>query len=257
MSLNFSHGQKIANEYNNKNKIVKSIYYLDDDDDNNKILDKIRLNNKTTSFFPNISDFKESEQVDRIYVCGETGCGKSTFIKEYVLKFIDKYSKSPILLFSSKLEDKALDSIKKINRVDINDDIHINPFTLKEISSNGCPTLCIFDDCEDFSNKKITNEVSRLRDEILRNGRSYGIFSIYVHHNPSDYKSTRNQIFEANKIVIFPKRSGQGTYNYLLEKKLFLQKDTVNLINSLKSNFVCINKQIPKCIISDKYIILL
>ena len=58
----------------------------------------------------------------------------------------------------------------------------------------------------------------------MRNGRSLGIYSIFVHHNPTaDYKSTRNMIFEANKVVIFPKRSGKGTYNYLMEKNLLLR----------------------------------
>ena len=97
--------------------------------------------------------------------------------------------------------------------------------------------------------------MARLRDEILRNGRSFGLYSIFVHHNPTDYKATRNMIFEANKVVIFPKRSGKGTYNYLMEKKLLLSKGHIDLINNLKSQFVCINKQVPKSIISDKYII--
>ena len=76
-----------------------------------------------------------------------------------------------MLLFSSKREDKALDDIKQIIRVKIDDDIHVNPYTLKEISSNSKPTLCIFDDIEDFPNKKINQEVARLRDEVLRNGQ--------------------------------------------------------------------------------------
>ena len=76
-----------------------------------------------------------------------------------------------------------------------------------------------------------------------------------MHHNPTAYRETRNCIFEANKVVIFPKRSGKGTYNYLMEKKLLINKADMDLINNLKSNFVCINKQIPKCIIADKYII--
>ena len=86
--------------------------------------------------------------------------------------------------------------------------------------------------------------------------RSYGVFSLFVNHNPCDYYKTRSQIFEANKIVIFPTRSGNGTYDYLLEKKLHLKKDIIKKINCLKSSFVCINKNIPKLIISDKYILL-
>ena len=82
------------------------------------------------------------------------------------------------------------------------------------------------------------------------------ISSIYLdYYNPTDYKATRNMIFEANKVVIFPKRSGKGTYNYLMDKKLLLSKECIDLINNLKSSYVCISKQVPKCIIADKYII--
>ena len=252
MAINFEkEGKKIADIYNH-NAIVGEVYVLEDADDG---LDKIRINDDTY-FFPAITDYKEDEQVDRIYVTGETGCGKSSFIRSYIQKFIQQYPKAPVLLFSSKNEDGVLDDIKNVNRVVIDDDIYNNPYTLKEISGNGKPVLAVFDDIEDFANKKINNEVARLRDEILRNGRSYGIYSIFVHHNPTDYKATRNMIFEANKVVIFPKRSGKGTYNYLMEKKLLLSKEHMDMINTLKSSYVCINKQMPKSIISDKYIIL-
>ena len=242
-------GKNIATVYTADGDATKEVFLSEEDGG----LEKIRLNDDSV-FFPDITRY-EDDQVDRVYICGETGCGKSTFIKQYVQHFLAQYPKGTVLLFSSKQEDKSLDGIKQIKRVKIDDDIHVNPYTLKEISSNTKPTLTIFDDVEDFANKKINNEVARLRDEILRNGRSYGIYSIFVHHNPTDYKATRNMIFEANKVVIFPKRSGKGTYNYLLEKKLLLSKENIDLVNNLKSSYVCINKQIPKCIISDKYII--
>jgi hypothetical protein len=252
MSLNFEgDGKLVANIYNPNNKIIKQVFA--DEEENG--MDKMRINDETY-FFPAIPDFEKDDQVDRVYVCGETGSGKSTFIREYIMKFLKMYPKATLLLFSSKKEDKQLDDITTLKRVNIDDDIHANPYTLTEISSNSKPTLTVFDDCEDFPNKKINAEISRLRDEILRNGRSYGIYSIFVHHNPVDYKSTRNMIFEANKVVIFPRRSGKGTYNYLLEKKLLINKEQIDMINTLKSSFVCICKQIPKCIISNKYIIL-
>jgi len=252
MSINFDgEGKKIANIFSPKGKIIKEVFV----DEDNEGLDKIRINDETY-FFPSIPDYETEEQVDRVYVCGESGVGKSSFIREYVIKFLQQYPKATCLLFSSKTEDKQLDDIPSIIRVKIDDDIHINPYTLTEISSNTKPTLTIFDDIEDFPNKKINKEIERLRDEIMRNGRSNGIYSIFCHHNPTDYSHTRNMIFEANKVVIFPRRSGKGTYNYLLDKKLLISKDQIDMINTLKSTYVIICKQIPKCIISNKYIIL-
>ena len=252
MSINFEkRGKNVANIFSPTGKNIKKVYVEEDVEG----LDKIRINDETY-FFPTISDFEKEEQVDRVYICGESGCGKSSFIREYVFKFLEQYPKATILLFSSKTEDKQLDDIPKLIRVKIDDDIHANPYTLQEISSNSKPTLTIFDDIEDFPNKKINKEIERLRDEIMRNGRSMGIYSIFTHHNPTDYKATRNMIFEANKVVIFPRRSGKGTYNYLMDKKLLLHKDQIDMINTLKSSYVIVCKQIPKCIISNKYIML-
>lgn len=253
MSLNFDEqGTAIANIYSPDGKPLKTVFA---DEDEETGLDKIRINDDTY-FFPCIPDFEETEQVDRVYVCGETGCGKSSFIRQYVMKFLQQFPRATVLLFSSKKEDKCLDDIKRISRVVIDDDIVANPYTLAEMSGQTKPTLVIFDDIEDFATKKQNKEIERLRDEVLRNGRSYGIYSIFVHHQPTDYKATRNMIFESNKIITFPKRSGKGTYNYLYDKKLMLDKDTIDKITTLKSSYVCISKQQPKSIISDKYIIL-
>ena len=247
----------IATLYDNS-KIKNIVSYIDSDklpDDTEK-LTQIRLNNPNETFFPYINDFKETNQTQRFFVSGESGVGKSFFIVKYILEFKKKYPKSKILFFSSKLQDENIDKLKFIERVNVDDDILTNPYTLAEIAENSKPCLVVFDDIEDYQSKKITKEIDRLLNEILRNGRSYGIYCIYTHHQPADYKATRNLCFEATHCVIFPKRAGKDAYNYFLEKKLNLNKKIVEKINGLKSNFVCIKKNIPKCVISDKYILL-
>jgi energy-coupling factor transporter ATP-binding protein EcfA2 len=222
-------------------------------------LKRIKVMRKNEFFFPIVRTFDlknpKCEQVDKIYICGPGGCGKTTWIRQYISLFKKKYPKSEVLLFSSKDHDKKIDDLG-VKRLDIDDEVLQNPFTMQELSKMSSPVLTIFDDIENFGNKKINIEIARLRDEILTNGRSYGIFCLYVHHDPCDYKSTKTQIFEANKVIIFPKRCGQGTYDYLLEKKLHIGKKTIGEINSLKSNWICINKGMPNTIISDKYILL-
>ena len=255
LSLDKKNGEKIVASIYKDSKIIGDVRYIEEEDVKGQCLKKIRLNEKDEAFFPCISEWDKTEQVDRCYISGETGCGKSTFIKAYVQRFHKRYPRSKILLFSSKAEDKMLDNLP-IERMNIDDDIHNNPFTLKELSTKSKPLLTVFDDIQDFPNKKINNEVARLRDEIMRNGRSYGIYSLFVHHDPCDYKSTKSQLFECNKVIIFPKRCGKGAYNYLMDRKLHLSSKNINVINSLKSNYVCINKGVPKYIISDKYIIL-
>ena len=90
----------------------------------------------------------------------------------------------------------------------------------------------------------------------MRNGSS-GIYILYTHHDPCDYKKTKSQIFEASSIATFPKQSGENAYDYLYDKKLHLNKVTIKAISKTKSKFVLINKGNPKYIISDRYIVLL
>lgn len=246
----------IANLYENS-KVKNIISYIDNDDlPDGERLTQIRLNNENEMFFPYINDFHTEKQTQRYYICGESGVGKTTFLVRLIFEFHKKYPKSKILFFSSKTQDENIDKMKFVERVEIDDDILTNQYTLPEITENSKPVLTIFDDIEDFPNKKITKEIDRLLNEILRNGRSYGIYCAYTHHQPSDYKATRNLIFEATHCVIFPKRSGKDAYNYFMEKKLNLNKKIIDKINGLKSNYVCIKKNIPKCVISDKYMLL-
>jgi len=251
--------QPIANIYK-KSNLSGEVYVIQDENmkEDEQALLKIRLNVEDECFFPAINDFFETNQTQRIYISGSTGTGKTTFLAQYIINFHKKYPKAKILFFSSKTKDDIIDKLKFIERVKVDEDIVENPFTLAEMTAGGKkPILCCFDDIEDFQTKKINKEIERLLNEILRNGRSFGIYCIYTHHQPNDYKATRNLIFEASHCVIYPKRCAKNTYDYFLEKKLNINKKNRDLINTLKSNFVCIKKDIPQAVIADKYVLLL
>lgn len=258
MSLSLTHcdkAEELAIIYKGE-KVKNKVYYVDEPE-TDKNLKLIRLNNDDDTFFPSINDFKETQQTQKIYLCGESGCGKTTFLVAYIYNFHKKYPKAKILFFSSKNEDAVIDKITYIERVKINDEMLNKPYTMAEISADSVPSLCVFDDIEDFPNKKITKEIDRLLNEIIRNGRSYGIYCAYTHHQPSDYKQTRNLLYEATHVITFPARCASGSYDYLYRQKLNLNQKAINTINKSKSKFVCIKKKIPKCVIADKYLILL
>lgn len=257
-------------DYSKKNKpiayllkngqVIDKIYYVDEDDlpKGEKILKKIRLNDKEESFFPVIKTFEGEEQNERLYICGESGCGKTyNMIRKYAELFHQKYPQSRILIFTSKLQDKAIDDLKYIERVLITEDILDNPLAVSKLAKLSKPLLTIFDDIEDFPNKKITKEIERLRNEIMRNGRSSGIYILYTHHDPCDYHATKSQIFESTAICTFPRQSGDGAYDYLYKNKVYLSDKIINSIKKNKSKFVIINKKVPKYILSDKYIVLI
>jgi GTPase SAR1 family protein len=254
--LSYDDGKLIANVYNDREKLVNPIYYNDLDERQTKITNKLRI--EKGFIFPEIQKIdKDDEQTERLFISGPSGVGKSSFIAQYIHFWSVKYPNCPILLFSSKKEDKQLDGIKNLIRVQIDEDILVNPFTLNEITIKKKPAyLCIFDDIEDFSNKKVSNEVRRFCEECLRLGRSYHIYSIVVHHQPTDYRATRNYLLESSAVVIFPRRAPSNVYNYLLEKKLMINKDNINLINKLNSNWVYIRRSYPNTITSNKYVLI-
>lgn len=259
MSLNYVSGKKIANVFDKRENLIESVYYKEiDEKDKREVNNKLRINEKEGYIFPNIEKFdKNNEQTERLVVLGSSGSGKSTFIREYIYHWQKIYPKSPIFLFSSKKQDKTLDDIKGLKRVEIDDDILSNPITISEITMKKSDAyLILFDDIQSYSNKKIIAEVHRFCEECLMNGRSYGIYTIVSHHQPTDYRATRTYLIEATSVIIFPKRSSNNIYNYLLEKKLMLSKNNINLINTLNSNWVCIRQHHPTAIISDKYILI-
>ena len=251
---------------NNNSKIISNavingkhqyIYINDIDDlkDTDKQLTKMRLNNDNDFFMPYIPNY-EIKEPELIYISGSTGCGKTIFCRNYVITFLKKYPKSKVLLFSSKTKDDNLDDLP-ITRVNIDEDILINQISLSEIEAMSKPVLVIFDDIQDFPSKKINIEIARLRDEILRNGRDRSIYGLFVYHDPTDYHNTKTMIKECNKMVIFPRRAGVGIYDRLMTTYLKIPLKMQNVITKLKSKFVMINRNVPRYILTDKYIILI
>jgi len=240
----------IAHVYRN-HKRSTPICYVEDDPEG---VDLLTLELPTETFFPEITDFLKTNQVDRLYVCGQTGTGKSTFIRSYCEAFRQKYKKARICLFSNKDVDEILDDI--VERMPCDEEtLFETPYTMAYLASRSKTTLVIFDDIEDFP-KDIRKEVTRLQGECLRCGRSNGIYTICVHHDPACGYETKGQLFECNMWVTFPKRSGRGVYDYLYDKKLKLRPDIKRFIMKEKSNYVCIKKDFPFSVVSDKYIIL-
>ncbi|MBS3925928.1 MAG: hypothetical protein KGZ34_04475 [Nitrosarchaeum sp.] len=251
-----SNGIPIATS--NENGIDELIYYVDRDDlpEGAKLLERIRLNQPEDYFFPLIKDYK-NEEANNIYISGPSGVGKTLFIRSYIKHFLKKYPKAKILLFSSKTKDKNIDDIKSVQRIRIDDDMIINPMTLSEISSKSTPVMTVFDDIEDFQNKKLNIEINRLCNEVIRNGRANHIFNLYVNHDPCDYNKTKLFLKEATQVVMLPYRAPKTTYNLIMEKYLKLDKKTQNQLINLKSKYVVVNRGRPEFVLSDKYIMLI
>lgn len=219
------------------NKKLKILYdNLLKDNNKNKVFN---IDNNTM-----LPIFDPNEERKVFYIAGMSGCGKSTFTGEIIEQYIKMFPKNRIILFSNKPSDPALDKFKKLIRIELDDELLEVPITLDELKNS----LVIFDDVEYTPNKKIGEELDRIRDLILQQGRSYKISFCYISHQLTNYKHSRVILNECHCCVLFPKLTTTYALKYLLEKYFGFNKHNINKLKNLPSRWVCVNK-IPPCVI--------
>jgi hypothetical protein len=229
-----------------KPKADNKIIFLDTKDD--KGLKDIEL--KDNSILQAVPYVHKTE---RVFISGQTECGKSYWMKNYMNQLRRMDEKKNIYLFSDVQEDEEIDKIKKLTRVVIDDNVIDNipdPLNFKN-------SICIFDDYDSIQNKKILDVIQNFRDALLKRGRHENITLLISSHLSNDYKNTRIIMNECNKIVIFPKAGNVYALKYLLNKYIGMDKKQIQKLMSLPSRWVMIHKNYPQYIIYEKGIYIL
>ena len=183
-----------------------------------------------------IFDTTKERQV--FYVTGMSGSGKSTYVSKLVEIYHKLFPNNSIYLFSNKPEDPALDKFDYVKRIKLDDSLVDDPIQLPELKNS----LVIFDDIEAIPNKQLANEMDRLRDMILQQGRSYKVSFCYVSHLANNYKQTRTILNECHAITIFPAMCTKYSLKYLMEKYFGFGKHDLSKLLSLPSRWVTIHK---------------
>ena len=199
-----------------------------------------------TDIFPIID-----EPSYRIYVSGLSGSGKSTFIAEFLKRNPVKKG-AGIFLFSPVEKDEAMDKIKNVIRVNL-DDVEKElkkEFTIEEVPEG---SVVIFDDCESFP-KKVAKRYLELRDIFMERGRHRFISTITVSHNCCNGHSTKVCIRESQYWILFPKHNSRDTRNIL---KLYggLEKNQIDEICDMKTRWCFYHKSIPRYAIGQHSVI--
>jgi hypothetical protein len=181
------------------------------------------------------------------YIAGMSGSGKSTIASKMIYNYHKTFPNNRVILFSNKPEDPALDKHKFLIRAVLDEELYTDPFTLDDIRD----TLIIYDDVEYIKDKEINNELDRLRDLILQQGRSYHISFLYICHQLTNYRNTRIILNEMMECIIFPTLTTTYSLKYLTEKYYGMNKNELMKLKSLPSRYVCLRK-LPPCVIYDK-----
>jgi energy-coupling factor transporter ATP-binding protein EcfA2 len=237
----FSHtkslnSKPIAHDFN-------KIIYLNDDREPNSI--------KTNNEF-HLMPRNDGER-ELIYITGSSGCGKTTFIKNYCELYHKIYPKSPIYLFSEKLEDPSIDILKYINRIIIDENINeIAEIPLENYLPN---TLLLFDDYDDLQKQYLT-PIQNLISRVLKLGRQYKISAMIVSHliNPTKNREfNRNILMEVQKTIFFKNDNTYGN-KYYLKTYGGMDKKQIDNVLSKDTRYIIFNNRYPNYFITKKEI---
>ena len=97
---------------------------------------------------------KEKERMT-LFVAGESGAGKSHYIREYAKRYNEMFPKNPIYLISYLDEDETLDKYKKIKRIKAMTNQFLNNCMKLDLKTEFKNTFVIFDDIDSITEKKI------------------------------------------------------------------------------------------------------
>jgi len=184
-----------------------------------------------------------------IYITGSSGCGKTTFIKNYCELYHKIYKKAPIYLFSEKLEDPSIDNLKFIKRIVI--DKKINEISNINFESYLQNTLLLFDDYDDIK-KDYLEPIQNLISRVLKLGRQYKISAMIVSHliNPTKNREfNRNILLECQKIVFFKNDNTYGN-RYYLKTYGGLDKKQIDKVLSKDTRYIIFNNRYPNFFIT-------
>jgi len=237
------------------NRKLKEIYDMFRESSNKE--NKVSIKSSEIEIIPCL----EHNQVSNLYVVGRSGSGKSTFIGQYVEKFLNLFgTDSPVYLFSSKpIEQEPayqsfIDNIRQIfltkEELDqyINSEDGISPY--EHFINRKGKSIVIFDDMEDLS-KKVCDLAKSIQSNILKTGRSSGIFTVNCRHVMNSAAKTKDIWVEADKIIFFPLGVPKIHIEYGVGKYLgFSKKDIEELLNT-RSRWICISNRLPMYVIDQ------
>lgn len=184
---------------------------------------------------------------NRIFIAGPSGSGKSYFIGNFIKQYHKMYPDKRIIIVSPINEDKNIDVVKDIIKVDLDEDFKLVPPTVDKFANS----LTIFDDIYGITDIKLRNSVFAVKDAILQNGRHDKIDVITSSHLLNDQKYTKKDIFEANGICIFHKASNAHFINYFTKNYLGLDKFQHKKFTSMPGRWVFVKPMLcPKVLIS-------
>lgn len=191
---------------------------------------------------------RPSEEHEVIFVAGSTGCGKSMWIRAYIIEFMLMFPERRVILFSRHDEDPAYAELESVITIDMTSN---NEELYETMVESLDESLVIFDDCDRIMDKDIAKFIKRLISDTIMNGRKMNINCIVTSHIVMDGAKTKEVVSQCNKLVIFPK-GGMGNGLQRLFEVYLGQPQLLSRVMRTKGRWLVIDLHAPKYAISRK-----
>jgi len=192
-----------------------------------------------------------SKETERVFVAGKSGAGKSCFAASYIREYQEMFPDRKVFLFSTHDGEKAYEMLEHAAIV-LDEGFKENPPSLDDLKSS----LCVFDDCDSLQDKGLLAAVDSLNLDLINNGRKYGISVITLAHQLMNYKQTRGQLNEANRVVFFPQASAYHNQAYL-KRYAGLNGEWIKKILAEKSRWICLDLRLPQSYVTENAVVII
>ena len=184
---------------------------------------------------------------ERVYIAGKSGSGKSCLAALYMNEYLRMFPDRRVYLVSRHEDEKTYAAVPhEVVPLETFEEAEKGErvFELEELANS----LVVFDDCDNVQNKKITEGVKMLSDDLISNGRKYGIYVLTLQHQLMNYKETRNILNEVQRVVFFNTATNYHTGRFL---KMYagLDPKQVKRVHDIKSRWTMIDMGVPRHVI--------
>jgi hypothetical protein len=188
---------------------------------------------------------------NRIYIAGPSMTGKSFMASLFAKDYKRQFKKNKIAVFSYCDSDKNLNEEnlgKRLQRIKVDEGILDDPLELSECNSR----LCIFDDIGGFSDKKITDELTRFANRICNTGRHQNIDLVVTSQMLLHGHASRTLLNGCFQVIGFPHYSGKYQLHEWMKRYLYLPAKTIDKILSVPSRWILINNAVPLYVLHER-----
>jgi hypothetical protein len=199
---------------------------------------------------------KEKERMV-LFVAGQSGAGKSYWIREYAKRYSKMFPKNQIYLISYLEKDETLDAFKKITRINAFQESFLNDCLDLNLETEFSNSFVIFDDIDCVVNKKTKDKIYGLLNKMLRIGRHFNLSVAYLGHELYNSPELKAILNESMTITIFPKYLNYKKLKYLFEVYFGLSKQQIERIRLIKDRSITYIKGADNIIMSDTQCFLL